>query len=738
MAAESGFFLSPFLIRELAKWRQSTGENIAVFEPVVRSCTTAGKALTESNDSAKEIADSLLIWCASLEFEALVLSCDKTRRNLWLEEATGHFQKVMKLDSDPVQTEIHGVSIERILCALSALLRAELRIWDSRSSGRMDELFVWQRQFDTVTAEDFALWLLCHLLEGTGANVFDKLTGLRQTGAEFKVAPVPDEDIQLRPALVSGVGHAAFFHYQEAADVFKRARAIPSANSAYGLLGSALTAFLNGAHGAAQRLLMTEVDSAPDIMHAVRILIFGASVVSPDIEGSFSNRTASPAIDQMQHVCDELCAQALAFANIQKREFKRAEEILSAYLKNNSCLSADSLFTYLLLAESILTPTCEVFFDDPPLPGSPGLEYPERLKLAQEYLNKAEALCLHEGMMRGANRVRVNLSCVLILRRKFERALQVLNTVLSTEPDNVSAVLNQASTLLLLGLLPRLYDCVEPLRNWDALIAGRMVADACYHTGDFEEALRLWNQLLEHERDRKWQMRAIIRELEIFRMLRNQTDAQSCTDALMQHFRSEPEALFALGCELSHIGEREKSIELLEAAKQAAAPNLKKWIAWELARIYCEQEKMLSATDEYAVTADKNVDSPQAREFIVALYRAGLLPAAYERAVALRHAGGGIIPGITEIEVDFLMQNDEPAKARDLLLELARLRPLSITNRIALIQLYLELGELANARRELDDINVSRLSDDLITQLLHLEERQETLASESTAPRSNA
>lgn len=732
MGADSGFFLSPFLIRELVKWRQSTGENIAVFEPVHRSCTAAGTAVADG-DNAKLIGNKLHTWCASREFEALMLSCAKTRRNLWLDEAVQHLRSLMEPNDEQAQQlkKIGGTSLEQILCAFSALLRTELRIWDSRSSARIDELFVWQREFEKISATDFALWLLCNLIEGTGAHVYDKLTTLRQSGAEFKVSRTSDPDMALRPALLAGIGHASFYDYDQAAAVFSKVRDLPDVDGCYGLLGLALVAYMRGDEAGAQRLILTDSSNAPGIMHAVRILVFGASVISPVIEDRQSNREVATGTE---HVCDELCAQALAFVSIQSGDYARAEELLASAIKRESYQAgAVGLYTLLLLAESILTPIREAYFEDPPLPGAPEHEYTSRIALAKDHLERALQLSQSEGLARGTNRVRLNLSCALILNRKFDAALKTLEPLLASEPENIQAIFNKSAALLLLGMLPQLYQCVEPLRNREALVAGRMVADACYHTGDFSESLRLWGQILEYEKDRLWLMRSLIRQLEIFRMLRNQSEAQQCTDALMKHFRFEAEALFALGCELAQIGEKERAIELLDGARELAGPNLKRWIAWELARIYCDQDKTLSATNEYTLTADKDTDSPQAREFIVALYRAGLLPAAHERAVALRRAGGAILPGITEIEVDFLMQNEEHEKARDLLLELARVRPLSVTNRIALIQLYLHLREFTNARHALDEIDVSRLPEEVIQQLLSLEEQLETMSPQSRA-----
>jgi tetratricopeptide (TPR) repeat protein len=132
-----------------------------------------------------------------------------------------------------------------------------------------------------------------------------------------------------------------------------------------------------------------------------------------------------------------------------------------------------------------------------------------------------------------------------------------------------------------------------------------------------------------------------------------------------------------------------------------------------MGRVYFSVGQALSATDEYSLIAEKGVDSIQAREFAVALFKAGLLPAAYERSKALREAVADVIPGITEIETDYLVRLGKMEKAKDLLKKLSQKRPLSVLNRMAIVRICASLGQEEEARAELEKVQHLKLTPEM-------------------------
>jgi tetratricopeptide (TPR) repeat protein len=241
----------------------------------------------------------------------------------------------------------------------------------------------------------------------------------------------------------------------------------------------------------------------------------------------------------------------------------------------------------------------------------------------------------------------------------------------------------------------------------------RLAAEAHYHACAFTAAIDVWKRIMSDEKDRLWRLRYLCRMLEVYRLLREGAKAQDCVDEMLNQFQHEPETLFALGYELWQMNRHDDAINALRRAKDLAAPHLKHWISWELGRVLFDADKPLAATDEYVSVVDKHVDSVQAREFCVALFRAGLLPAASERAKAIREVIGEVVPGITEIETDFLVRENRLAEAKVLLQSLSHKRPLSVLNRMAIARICASLNEEVEAREELEKMRALDLTPEM-------------------------
>jgi tetratricopeptide (TPR) repeat protein len=267
--------------------------------------------------------------------------------------------------------------------------------------------------------------------------------------------------------------------------------------------------------------------------------------------------------------------------------------------------------------------------------------------------------------------------------------------------------------MLAIGDLPKAMSALSPMPEELKFAGLRLAAEAHYHGCVFDAAIDVWKRILPKEEDRLWRLRTLCRMLESYRLLRDAPNAQACVDAMLTHYQHEPETLFALGYELWQMDKKDDAIHALRRAKDLAAPNLSKWVAWELGRVLFDAEKNLAATDEYVSIADKNVDSVQGREFAVALFRAGLLPAAYERAKAIREAHGEVVPGITEIETDWLVRDQRLQEAKELLQALSHHRPLSVLNRMAVVRICASLNQEEEARAELSKILELELTDEL-------------------------
>lgn len=366
-----------------------------------------------------------------------------------------------------------------------------------------------------------------------------------------------------------------------------------------------------------------------------------------------------------------------------------------------------------LLIESMLMPIRDQFFNDPPLPGSLGQELSTQLDEIRIQLKSLIELTNTMELPNMKSRASLNLSAVALMQREFREAADMTKFVLLANPSSAEAKINFAITMLATGDLPKAMSGLNAMPPELKTMGLRLGAEAHYHSCSFEAALELWKRILPEDEDRLWRLRTYCRMLECYRLLRDAKNAQICVDAMLTQYQHEPETLFALGYELWQMNRTDDAIHALRRAKDLALPNLSKWVSWELGRVLFDAGKNLAATDEYVSIADKAIDSVQAREFAVALFRAGLLPAAYERAKAIREVHGEVVPGITEIETDFLVREQRLQEAKELLQALSVHRPLSILNRLAVVRICATLGQEEEARAELEKIRELQISDEM-------------------------
>lgn len=693
MGSESGFFFNPLIIKELATWLRFTGEKISAFEPISSACVRVDKLFLPFLQSAGKLQTLLNEWCSSEEFEAMILSCHKSARNLWLDEASKNFTKVTG-----VKGGVDAVALETMLRAFSSLVRNSLRSKESRSTVRIDELILWQAEYMSFSAEQFGVWLLCNVLDDdTTIRFFGQLVYKGHANGAVRVNP--EAAIQantLRPLLIQGLGLAAAKRYREAEEIFSKAVALKQGKEES--LRAAISIVRYLADNETPYLVAVGEAANSDLVKAAQVFV--SSLETPYSETIEREIEANGGV---------LTRQALAFRLLHQKRSDRALEVLQALIKEDEHLLLPStLVSLMLLADSFLADGRRNL-NDPPVFAAPQNNSVDAFLSCRHWLAIALRIARELSLSGCVQLIQTKLGGVFILLRDFDLAQEVLSENLAANGECPTSLENLAIVSLAQGRLGDVHEAVSKLKGVDAVIGGRCVGDSFFHANAFDEAIRVWNDILEYETDKRWRMRLQLRKLETFRLLRRQPQAQECTDGLIAEFGKDPELLFSLGCELIQIGQFAQGEQLLNEAKELAAsvnmPNLRGWIAWELGRLKCQQDRVLSATDEYALVADRNVNSIQSREFAIALFRAGLKPAAFERAVKLRDVNGGVIPGVTEIEVDVLIAMGRVQEARDLLVELDNTAKVSTKNKIAIVRLSIELSEYDTARKYLRELS---------------------------------
>ncbi|MBX9687541.1 MAG: tetratricopeptide repeat protein, partial [Candidatus Obscuribacterales bacterium] len=407
---------------------------------------------------------------------------------------------------------------------------------------------------------------------------------------------------------------------------------------------------------------------------------------------------------------------AFLFSLLCKGELEELNKFAKEFLQENK----DDLLVKILLAESLLRPVHNALYNDPPLPQclDPGLN--SELERAATVLIEAVLLCESQNLPALNARCQNNLAVISFMQRRFADAQNYAEDALKLIQSNPFCRINLATALIANGNLPRALRCLDAMPRQLKNHALRLVAEIYFHSCSFEQAIQIWDLLLKQEEDRLWKIRILCRKLEVHRMLRESNKAQACVDTLLSKFQGEPETLFALAHELWQLKQPEEALETIKRAKALASNNLQKWLAWEAGRILFDNDQALSATDEYAEISEENSDSIQNREFCAALYQAGLFQAAYQRAKKMREDKQDVLPGITEIEADYLLRENRWSQAKELIKELADKVPLSARHRVALIRICSVLKQGEEVQAELAALSKIALSAELQEELEQL------------------
>ncbi len=685
-----GFFLNTTIIEEILMWKTNSSENIAVFDPIARASSSVGSLLSPDDEQkAAAVTQVLEAWCASEDFDSMLSEAGK--KNVSIDISLGRESLALYSGS---QSFVAGVPIDMVLTAFSALVRTDLRARESRCGARIDELFLWQASFVLFDLHEIALLILAACASRDVLSMYDRLLSIKEQPATLNQIDTESLADELSPQFASGMRMFALANFEAAEKAFLLAiEKSPSSPSAYLALG---------------------------LVHLMCQRKDAASLVIDEA----ANKAGSPALlDSLRHLLsaddancsldlwadDPVSVAVASFLLLLRRDFARVQNISARHREN---FPADVIMRVIEL-ESLFIPISERMRNDPPLPGSPGADVAASLEQISSLLQEIEHAASSSNLLALHARALINHSAVCLMNRKFSQAQTLATDAIALNESSAAGKLNLATAFLAAGDLPRALRSLESMPAAQSNRARRLAAEAYYHTCSFDLALDIWKRDITIEKDRIWVLRILCRMLEVYRLLRDSANAQICVDELLTKFQHEPETLFALGYELWEMQRSDDALAALKRAKELAMPNLKKWISWEMGRVYFSVGQALSATDEYSLIAEKGVDSIQAREFAVALFKAGLLPAAYERSKALREAVADVIPGITEIETDYLVRLGKMEKAKDLLKKLSQKRPLSVLNRMAIVRICASLGQEEEARAELEKVQHLKLTPEM-------------------------
>jgi tetratricopeptide (TPR) repeat protein len=688
------YFLSPIIVREIALWSKNTGETPVVFESLAKACGEIGPAFyPHDTGKANELSNLFSTWLSSDDFAHLLSAAHTKSSSISLELAR---RSVVQLSNS--ESFLIGIPIDDALSAFSALVRADFRVKDSRASVRIDELYIWQGFSRAFDLHDVTMLLLATCSSKNVLASFDKLLSIKASPQDLIILTETEFGLKGNPAFLSALRMYALSNFEAAETGFAKCLESDPASPAYTL---ALALALIIKYEPAE----SDFARASDLVS--RCSALESSVVQEAIKFLIAKRQGVAA--EFLKEIDPVSFFLESYVLLLERRYEDLESVAQKHFQS----FPDDILALLTLSISDIMQVQDDYYDDPPLPGSERLKHEERIQKADERFARAENLAKEQDLNGLLVIATLGRSLLSLMSRNFNECIKLCDQVLLAVPGCPEAKLNKSIANIALGNLPAALISLQGTSQHYAIICSRLAAEAYFHACAFDDALKIWNLIVDQEPERLWRLRLLCRMLESYRLLQDSKNGQRCVDILLKEFQSEPETILALAYELWQLGKSDEAVGSLQRAKTFAAPNLRKWISWELGRVLFDIGKTLAATDEYLNVSNEQIESVQAREFAVALYKTDLKPAAYKWAKLLRELRQEVIPGITEIETDYLASEGQLKEAKDLLIALSQKRPLSVMNLIATARICATLGEHQEAKEILSKIRSLNLSDEM-------------------------
>lgn len=196
--------------------------------------------------------------------------------------------------------------------------------------------------------------------------------------------------------------------------------------------------------------------------------------------------------------------------------------------------------------------------------------------------------------------------------------------------------------------------------------------------------------------------------LSVYDQTRETEKAEAIVIELQKTWPQNPEALATLGRHQLRKGNIKDASSLLgEALAYSTGPG-KDFIALELADIYYKERTFDKAADLYAVIADVDSDNAISQRHVVCLFNSGAYKQALEVCRRIRK-GGAPLNVISHVEAKVLIEFGDLALAQGILEQLSELFPHVHTYKIETAECALRRGQMENARAILSKITIAAI-----------------------------
>lgn len=376
---------------------------------------------------------------------------------------------------------------------------------------------------------------------------------------------------------------------------------------------------------------------------------------------------------------DPLCLMALGQNAYDDKDFPLAEEFYKRALE----LNPYDVQLHLLLAQSICRQVHIQLMANLPAMHRIPPEIEQRIILAKGEIEHALSLCKDDDNDASRNRVFIVRAAVRAMSNEVIGAHEDCDLVLSSDPDNPTALANKASLLVSEGHYPDAKVLLDKLPERMRLQTGALKGTVFVNLKLYAEGIEAFLEYLESaDVSDTMRLAAVAGLIDAHDRNREPEEATKVIEEYSSEYSGNAEFTYAKSLHEKLNNNRDGYMDLLRAAVNEAHGQLADFLNRELARAYSDDGDSLFARDrEAAVTrykmsvevyerfVCKNTDTQETREYLIALANADRMSDAYELAKMIRD-NGPAIEVITDVESRYLEDHYAWEDAENLLKQL--------------------------------------------------------------------
>lgn len=409
------------------------------------------------------------------------------------------------------------------------------------------------------------------------------------------------------------------------------------------------------------------------------------------------------------------CRGALAQIQIAQCEYGKAEQILRELIQSNE--GQDDLQLFLLLGQSIVTPIRGRVSWHDIRKGVLDQNDRNRLLDALEIYSKAITIVSNYDYQSPLNATLVDRAATYLFLGEYDQAINDCDRVLGSDPNNMPALMNKAQALIskeqadeaitVLELAVNIPRLAPDSSRFAASTQGQqllhealfLLAGAYLRIGEHDKTLAV----LDHEALPNDDIGAFRRaELTLYAAARSTTpEKQKAIDAAVSYLEAnwseDPRTHAILAQYFEGQNNFDNALEHRKLALELSGDKDKRHYQLDLASAHYRAQQFEQAADMYEPYVSTSSDQADHRAFFISLYNSGRYSDALNAGRELREKFG-VVPKISELEVNILERAGDLASARNVLNALIQGLPDDAHLRIRAAYLEFRDGEVEKAR----------------------------------------